>query len=86
MKPRGEALIQSLFLFHLYFQLSKEGFMNTLKKYFWLFVYGLVMTVVMLFCTIWEILRFGHPIVMLKKAAEIVYGHCEELRAKLDED
>lgn len=47
--------------------------MNTLKKYFWLFVYAAVMTVVMLFCTIWEILRFGHPIIMLKKAAEIVY-------------
>lgn len=86
MKPRGEALIQSLFLFHLYFLLTKEGFMNTLKKYFWLFVYGLVMTVVMLFCTIWEILRFSHPIVMLKEAARIVYDHYEELRAKLDED
>lgn len=60
--------------------------MNTLKKYFWLFVYGLVMTVVMLLCTVWEILRFGHPIVMLKKAAGIVYDHYEELRTKLDED
>ena len=60
--------------------------MNTLKKYFWLFVYGLVMTVVMLFCTIWEILRFGYPIIMLKEAARIVYDHYEELRAKLDED
>ena len=85
MKSRGEALIQSLFLFYLYFQFSKEDFMNTLKKYFWLFVYGLVMTVVMLLCTIWEILRFGHPIVMLKEAARIVYDHYEELRAKLDE-
>lgn len=60
--------------------------LKTIKVCFWKFVYALVMTVVMLLCTIWETLRFGHPIEMLKEAAKIVYDHYERLCETLERD